>query len=47
MPHCGDTYIWSMIAIKYDIAHFSIKTSAEQNALEDVVEHCNKSIVSI
>lgn len=81
MPHRGDTYVWSMIAMKYDVAYFSdamvdyrvhddsmmsilarentaqlleddiavrwcIKALAEQNALEDIVEHCNKSIMS-
>jgi glycosyltransferase involved in cell wall biosynthesis len=80
MPHRGDTYVWSMIAMKYDVAYFSeamvdyrvhddsmmsmlaskntarlldddiavpwrIKALAEKNALEDVVDHCNTSIM--
>ncbi len=82
MPHRGDTYIWSMIAMKYDVAYFSeamvdyrvhddsmmsmlasknttrlleddiavrwrIKALAENNTLEDVVDHCNTSIMSM
>jgi glycosyltransferase involved in cell wall biosynthesis len=80
MPHRGDTYVWSMIAMKYNVAYFSeamvdyrvhgdsmmsmlasqntarlleddiavpwrIKALAENNSLEDIVDHCNTAIM--